>query len=111
MSEIETHLHVDRAERQFTFTSVQDVEPILEHNKLLRTLDQDSDWGREVGEIPNIILHQWLNEEHAKGNVGFRLYSVECDELITRKLRDPEWAYLRTDKKKSIINGFLGFGS
>jgi hypothetical protein len=30
------------------------------------------------------------------------------DALVEKKLRDPDWAWLRTDNK---FNGVLGFGS
>jgi hypothetical protein len=78
--------------------SMQDVEPILEHNKMLRGTPQKCDWGRHVASIPNVIITRWLNEEHARGNVALRPFTKEFDELVKRKLRDPDWAYLRTDK-------------
>jgi hypothetical protein len=78
--------------------TTQDVEPILEHNKQLRREPQRSDWGRHVATIPNVILVRWLNEERARGNTGLRMFTREFDEIVARKLRDPDWAYLRTDK-------------
>ena len=75
----------------------QDVEPIIEHNKRLQSIPQKSDWGRHVATIPNVFLTQWLNEEHARGNALLRLYSKEMDDLVARKLRDPDWSFLRTD--------------
>jgi hypothetical protein len=77
-------------------STTQDVEPILERNKVLRGEPQRSDWGRHVASIPNVILVQWLNEEHARGNTQLRLFTREFDELIARKLADPDWAYLQT---------------
>jgi hypothetical protein len=77
-------------------STTQDVEPILEHNKRLRGEPQRSGWGRHVASIPNVILVQWLNEEHARGNTALRLFTREFDELVARKLADPDWAYLRT---------------
>jgi hypothetical protein len=77
-------------------STTQDVEPILERNKLLRGEPQRSDWGRHVAQIPNVLLVQWLNEEHARGNTQLRMFTREFDELVARKLADPEWAYLRT---------------
>lgn len=84
-------------EKRLTVYSVDDVEPVLEHNKLLRTMPQKSDWGRHVASIPNIISVKWLNEEWARGN-PIRFLSKEWDELVARKLNDPDWKYLRTDK-------------
>jgi hypothetical protein len=93
-----TDLILDRNEKQIIAYTEQDCEPILECNKLLRSMPQKSDWGRHIASIPNVILTKWLNEEYARGNVGLRMFSKEFDELVARKLRDPEWKYLRTDK-------------
>ena len=78
--------------------SIQDVEPILEHNKYLRSIPQKSDWGRHIASIPNVILVRWLNEENAHGNVNLRMFTKEFNELVQRKLKDPDWKYLRVDK-------------
>ena len=75
-------------------SATQDVEPILERNQHLRREPQTSDWGRHVATIPNVILLKWLNEEHARGNTGLRLFTKEFDELVAKKLADPDWAYL-----------------
>lgn len=77
-------------------STTQDVEPILARNARLREAPQCGDWGRHVASIPNVILLKWLNEEHARGNSGLRLFTREFDALIARKLADADWAYLRT---------------
>lgn len=89
--------------------SIQDVEPILENNARLRTQQQRSDWGREIAEIPNVILVQWMNEERVRGNADITWFGAEFNKMVQRKLRDPDWANLRTDCGAS--NGTLGFGS
>lgn len=94
--------------RKMIVENVQDVGDILENNKRLRATEQKSDWGRHVASIPNVIMTRWLNEEYAKGNTTIRIFGPEMDALVERKLKDPEWAYLRTDSK---WNGVLGFGS
>jgi hypothetical protein len=91
-----------KADRAVTVYSTDDVEPILEHNKTLRGLDQKSDWGRHVASIPNIIMVQWLNQEWQRGS-DVRYLSKEWDELVAKKLRDPEWAYLRTDAPSKAL--------
>ena len=63
---METRFHFDG--RKTIVENIDDVEPILERNKELRSIAQKSDWGRHVASIPNIILTKWLNEEWAKGN-------------------------------------------
>lgn len=98
--------HFDSNGKDLAIEHVQDVEPILERNKLLRGEEQKSDWGRHVASIPNVIYVRWLDEERAKGNTSLRMFSPEFDEIVQKKLQDPEWAYLRTDKKPTIIRGF-----
>jgi hypothetical protein len=108
VSEVATRLHVN--DGNLTVYSEQDVEPILERNKQLRGEAQRSDWGRHTATIPNVILVQWLNEEYARGNTHLRLFTQEFDnEVVKKKLQDPEWAYLRTDSQ--AVQGFMGFGS
>jgi hypothetical protein len=79
-------------------STTQDVEPILARNARLREGPQRGEWGRHVASIPNVILLKWLNEEHARGNTGLRLFTREFDALIARRLADPDWRYLRTGK-------------
>lgn len=95
--------HYDNAERKLVLERVQDIEDIIENNKKLRTEDQDSDWGRHVASIPNIIMERWLNEAYASGNVGLRMFTKEFDELVALKLKDPDWSFLRTDKKNLAL--------
>lgn len=107
---LQTKIHLDSNGQDIAIENIQDVEPILEQNKMLRTMEQKSDWGREIAEIPNVILIRWLNEEHAKGNESLRLFTPEMDAIVKKKLQDPDWAYLRTDKP-ALIMGWMGFGS
>ena len=104
---LETRIHQDG--RLLTVEQIQDVEPILDVNSELRKQKQKSDWGRHIASIPNVIYVKWLNEEHAKGNTHLRPFTAEFDEIVQRKLRDPEWKYLRTDDAQ--VQGFMGFGS
>ncbi len=76
----------------------QDVEPIIERNKLLQAEPQTNSWCRHVATIPNVFLVRWLNEEFAAGNTRLRMFTPEFNELVARKLRDPDWRFLRTDK-------------
>jgi len=92
-----TDLLLDHAGTVIASTT-QDVEPILERNRRLRGEPQTSDWGRHVASIPNVILLKWLNEAHAGGHTGLRMFTKEWDALVARKLEDPDWKYLRTDK-------------
>jgi hypothetical protein len=97
-----TDVLLDRIDRKIIAVSEQDVEPILARNQALRGMPQPprrrGDWGRHVATIPNVILLKWLNEEHARGNLSLRMFTREFDELVQRKLADPDWKFLRTDK-------------
>jgi hypothetical protein len=104
--EIDTKLHVDNSGDSFTIIREQDVEAIIERNKYLQTVGQNSDWGRHVATIPNIFLEKWLREEWDRGNVHLRLFTPEMDQLCDRKLKDPEWKFLRSDKSESGIAGW-----
>ena len=53
---LDTRIHIDSNGQDVAVEMVQDVEPILEHNKMLRSLAQNSDWGRHVASIPNVIM-------------------------------------------------------
>jgi len=110
---METRVTLDHGEKLIVAETMQDVEPILERNKILRSTPQPprrrGDWGRHIASIPNVIITRWLNEEWERGNTGLRPFSAEFDRLVACKLRDPDWAYLRTDN--AAANGILGFGS
>lgn len=85
----------DASERTITFRRLQDVEPIIENNKELQKLPQKSDWGRHIASIPNVILERWIKED---GVNYLALPGREFAKLIRRKLRDPDYAWLRTGK-------------
>lgn len=89
-------------DRSITVVSEDDVEDILENNKMLRSMPQKSDWGRHIASIPNVICVQWLNEAWQRGH-HVRFLSKEWDELVARKLKDPDWAFLRTDQKNQSL--------
>jgi hypothetical protein len=89
-----------------TVVRQQDVEPIIERNKQLQTMEQRSDWGRHVASVPNVVLEKWLNEEAERGNV-MQFGSEEFYAMVERKLQDPDYRMFRTD---ASFNGVLGFG-
>lgn len=95
---VHTRLIWDAGGDAMAVSHTQDVEPILDHNKELRGIEQRSDWGRHVASIPNVIYIRWLDEEYARGRTDLRPFTPEFDEIVQRKLEDPDWAYLRTDR-------------
>lgn len=107
---LDIRIHKDSNGRDMAVEHIQDVEPILEWNQRARSEEQHSDWGRHVARIPNVIYIRWLEEEIAKGRTDLRMFTPEFDEIVKRKLQDPEWAYLRTDRP-ALITGWMGFGS
>lgn len=111
MKEVHRRYFVDQSENKVTFVNVQDAEPILDANANDRAEEQTSDWGRKIGRIPNTLLLKWYYDEIHRGNTTLQMYSKEFDQLILKKLEDPDYAYLRTDKKPTIITGIMGFGS
>ena len=76
----------------------QDVEPILEHNKLLANSDEFTKQGIKqemwkYGSIPIGVQMKWLIEE------GLDVYDDNAWPQIFKKLKDPEYAYLKTTNK------------
>ena len=96
MSDISTALTLE-PDGTLVVKRSQDCEAIIERNKALQNAPQKSDWGRHLASIPCVILEQWLNEEWRRGSL-VRWGSPEFDELVRRKLNDPDWKWLRTDK-------------
>lgn len=94
--------HFDSNGKDFAIERVQDCTDILENNAELRKKEQRSDWGRHVASVPNVILIKWMDEERARGN-PIKFGSKEYYELVYRKLQDPEWANLRTDRRNSQV--------
>lgn len=109
MGDIATKWSYDEGEDTIVLDRVQDVEPHLDFNKFLQSLKQKSDWGRHVAHIPNIFYEKWLREEWDRGNTHLRPFTPEFDELVERKLQDPDWKFLRVDNAQ--VQGFMGFGS
>lgn len=96
MSRIYTRMQV--RDRVLTVDRTQDVEPFIEHNKKLKNEAQSRKASfRHIGSIPNIFLEKWMNEEYARGHL-IRWWGPEMDELIAKKLRDPDYSFLRVDK-------------
>ena len=92
-----TRLIVRPEARSIDVVTEGDVEAIIENNKRLQNEPQKSESFRHVASIPHEIYVTWLDEVRARG-YNMRALSKEMDELVARKLRDPDWKHLRTDK-------------
>lgn len=106
MTDLLIKAHLDSNGEDLAIEHVQDVEDILAWNKEARRDEQPSDWGRHIARIPDVIYLRWFEEEQQKGNTTLRMYSKEFDEIVHKKLKDPEWAYLRVDKP-NLIKGWM----
>ncbi len=100
---MKTDIIPDASDNRIVIVSEDDVEDILDNNKRLQTIEQKSDWGRHVADIPAVILTRWLNEEYQRGNANITWSSKEFFGLIKQKLQDPEWKFLRTDCRSSMV--------
>lgn len=72
--------------------STQDVESILNHNRMLqndKSLTRTKEM-RHVASIPNIVVEQWLKE-------GINIFNKEHWQRAKKRLNDPDYKYLRTD--------------
>jgi hypothetical protein len=99
MSKVVTTVVSEPSERKYHFVRTQDVEPILDHNKQLRSMPQKSDWGRHIASIPNVIYEKWFNEYNAGRAVpDLSMFGPEFGKFVERKLNDPDWKFLRCDK-------------
>lgn len=96
-TDVLTRVHVDESAKSVTFERWQDVEDIVEVNKALRNERQKAETFHHIGCIPNVILERWMRED----NVNYLALSNEdFGKLIKRKLRDPDWAHLRTTDRR-----------
>ena len=87
-----TRFVAEESDDTVTVERVQDVEPILEHNKRLYTMNDGYSPDRtlrRVASIPNTVIEQWMKE-------GVNIFDKNAKEAIRRKLNDPQWLYLRT---------------
>ena len=95
---LDTRIHLDSNGEDLAIEHVQDVEDILDWNAEARTQEQRSDWGRHVARIPNVVYVKWWDELYRAGHTNLRIFSHEFDQIVRKKLQDPEWAFLRTDR-------------
>ena len=88
--------HYDPDGEKSTVETTQDVEPILERNKALQNQDDgyspSREW-RRIASIPLVVAQQWMKED---GVNWLALPRRERQIYLRRKLRDPQYRYLRT---------------
>ena len=90
---------------QHRFEAVAPTDPVIEHNKAMRTHNDGYSPSREmrrVASIPYIIGLKWHAEE------GWWFLDPNCAHKVAAKLNDPEWQHLRTaDGRVGVSNGLL----
>lgn len=82
--------YIDGDGTKFHVRRTYDVEPSLNNTARLRSAGggkNEQFW--HVGSIPTVVLEIWAKE------AGVRVMSPEMDDVIKRKLNDPDWAKLR----------------
>lgn len=83
---------IPEADGRFTLRQVQDVTPVLEHNKALATHNDGYSPSRELrraASIPLVVVEQWRRE-------GIDIFDPNSRDAVRSKLNSSEWAYLRT---------------
>ena len=95
---VSTIYHVDDANGRVVLATerVQDCEDILDDNKRMQNGERQVGDMRLTSQIPLVVIELWLREAWDRGQVGLMLADREFDEIIFRKLRDPDWKWLRT---------------
>jgi hypothetical protein len=100
MSDVRTRFHSDND--IVHFERIQDVEPIIEHNKLLRSMPQKSDWGRHVWNLPNVMYEKFFKEyNEGRSKPDLRLFGPEFTQYVNKRMQDPEFAAFRTDDRST----------
>lgn len=93
---IETRFHRD-ADGRITVERVQDVEDIIERNKVLQNTPQNFKTGwHHVASIPSIFIEKFCNEKQ----VSYRELMQDWDGVVGKMLRDPDYRWLRTTDKR-----------
>lgn len=84
-----TTIYHEEPDGGFTLETLQDVEDVLEKNKMLyNDVDERARWGEKwhtAASVPLVIWMQWMKEG-----------DVNDPNFIRKKLNDPEWLHLRT---------------
>lgn len=89
-----TRLHFS-ADGSFTAETVQDVEDIIENNKVLREQTTHGRDFRHKWNLPAVMVHKFYNE-YNEGLSETRPMNQEFWLWVDRKLNDPDLAKFRT---------------
>lgn len=83
-----------------TVRTYQDVEPVVEHNKVRQT-DGSNGYGksrelRHLATIPDNVVMKWLMDAHVAPGVYMRWKKRERMAFYRKHLNNPDWQYLRS---------------
>ena len=87
---------------------IEDVEPILERNKQLKSEEQAIKWGRHEASVPDVIVTKWLDDEYKRGNTELRFLGPGFDKWFDKKLQDPDNRAWRVDNPSNPFH--VGWG-
>lgn len=86
-------------EGNITVNAIQDLEPLLDHNKAVandRGKKITSEFANPIATIPPVVALHWLNTE------GWWVFDAskcpDAQKKLQQKLNDPDWRYLRTSE-------------
>jgi len=89
-ADVQEFFHYDEAEDKSIIYKTQDVEPILNMNKIeMNHIDQSGDIMKHVACIPRIVIDQWRKE-------GINFFDKNDWPKIKQKLNSNEFMYFRT---------------
>lgn len=89
-AEVQQFFHYDEAEDKSTILQTQDVEPILNANKIeMNHIDQSGNFMKHIACIPRIVIEQWRKE-------GINFFDKNDWPKIKQKLNSNEFQYFRT---------------
>ena len=97
MSRVYSDIVADDFDDKIHIVHKQDVEPILQANKDVRSTRAGSRYGdmEKVASIPAVVVTAWMNE-------GINVMAPNREDLrrMKKKLNSPEWKHLRTRDNK-----------
>jgi hypothetical protein len=81
-----------------TLSRHQDVEPLLEYNKILQNDAEYSKSGIKndfwkYASVPLVLIEKWLRED------GIDVFDKNHDKRVFQKINSPEYRYLKTTTK------------
>lgn len=91
---VTSYFEKDHTTGKSIIKEVQDVEPLINKNKIeAEAFDKRREWWK-VGEIPLNLCYQWAVES------GTKLWSKEWQEVCKKKLNDPDFRKFNVNKIK-----------